>query len=250
MSVLDQIGSKCQIGDIIYNLKGHGTMARIFCYKVTKLPYISKNTFDTYILAVRLGKDNLKPVNESVYTQDILTFEEAKSKLILEIRRVFEDALAIRPYDESLNIMPRSVRKDLVLVESPFAPITGHDAIGMSHEEYLEAIADNIAFAKQAIQDCLNRGESPYATHLFFPQPGMLNDRDAEQRKLGIEAGLDWGSRADRSVVYIDRGISKGMLEGIKRAKNEGRTIVYRILANGKEFANLSDAEYSLKTQN
>jgi len=51
-----------------------------------------------------------------------------------------------------------------------------------------------------------------------------------EERILGIEAGLAWTKYAEATVVYTDKGISKGMKLAIERAKQEGRPIEYRTL--------------------
>ena len=107
---------------------------------------------------------------------------------------------------------------DPVLVESPLASPT------------LEGWVRNKKFARAASRDCLERGEAPYASHLFYAQEGMLDDDVAEERALGIHAGLVWGKLASKTVVYTDLGISSGMERGIARAKKEGREIEYREL--------------------
>jgi hypothetical protein len=76
--------------------------------------------------------------------------------------------------------------------------------------------------------DSLKRGEAPYASHLLYTQ--MLDDFDPEERKLGMEAGFAWGRNAETVAVYLDRGMSTGMQEGIVRAVQRGATIVYRKL--------------------
>lgn len=105
-----------------------------------------------------------------------------------------------------------------VLIESPFAGPTPAD------------IERNVAYARAAVMDCLSRGEAPYASHLFFIQPGVLDDTDPKQRKLGIEAGLLWGDAAEKTVVYTDRGTSSGMRYGIDRANRVGRPVEFRTL--------------------
>ena len=74
------------------------------------------------------------------------------------------------------------------------------------------------------------RNESPYASHLLYTQPGVLRDRVAHERDLGIRAGLEWGKQAQATVVYIDRGISAGMLRGIEAAETAGRPVETRSL--------------------
>jgi hypothetical protein len=105
-----------------------------------------------------------------------------------------------------------------VLVESPLASTT------------LEGWVRNKKFARAAARDCLARAEAPYASHLFYAQEGLLDDDIAEERALGIHAGLVWGKLAAKSIVYTDLGISSGMERGIARAKLEGRSIEYREL--------------------
>lgn len=100
----------------------------------------------------------------------------------------------------------------LVIIESPLAG----------------DVEANQAYARDAMADCLKRGEAPFASHLLYTQ--VLDDNLTDDRKLGIEAGLAWGSKADATVVYTDLGISNGMQWGIERAKQEGRAIEWRTL--------------------
>jgi len=240
------IKTKYSIGQIIYTVYGDDGDARVHCWKITNLGFklVGEEVFhsDDYVSAISLEIPENDAFGTIIRDHDILTFDEAKARLLAQIRPLFENALALLPYNENAGGMPHATRRDLVLIESPFAPVQGPEAKGLSEQEYADAIAENVAFAKKAVRDCLSRGESPYATHLFFPQPGMIDDRDADQRHLGIQAGLDWGSRADRTVVYLDRGMSKGMIQGIERARSEGRPVIYRILATGKEFTSQREA--------
>lgn len=99
-----------------------------------------------------------------------------------------------------------------VIIESPFA---GN-------------IEANLTYAREAMRDCLERGEAPYASHLLFTQPGILKDEEPEERTWGIEAGLTWGQLADVTVVYCDLGVTRGMELGIERAKLLGRPVEWR----------------------
>jgi hypothetical protein len=58
----------------------------------------------------------------------------------------------------------------------------------------------------------------------------MLDDFIPEERKLGMEAGFAWGEAAQKVVVYMDRGISQGMHEGIDRHIANGLPVEYRSL--------------------
>lgn len=86
----------------------------------------------------------------------------------------------------------------------------------------------NILYARFAMKDCLSRGEAPYASHLLYTQ--VLNDTIAEERTIGIEAGLAWAALAQKVVVYRDLGISPGMKIGIQRHQEGGKIIEYRNL--------------------
>lgn len=107
----------------------------------------------------------------------------------------------------------------LVLIESPYAASTP------------ELVQENVAYARACVMDSLLRGEAPYASHLFYTQEGLLDDTNPIERKLGIEAGLAWGRRAELTAVYTELGISKGMELGIQRARDEGRVVEYRTLS-------------------
>ncbi len=102
-----------------------------------------------------------------------------------------------------------------VVVESPFAG----------------DVETNLRYLRAALRDCLMRGESPFASHAIYTQPGVLNDKDPEERRHGIESGFMWRYSAEATVVYTDLGITDGMLNGIRHAGDMGQTIEYRNLA-------------------
>lgn len=104
-----------------------------------------------------------------------------------------------------------------VIIESPFAG----------------DVETNIAYARQCVRDSLSRGEAPIASHLLYTQPGILDDAIPAERKLGIDAGLAWRAVADASVVYTDRGISRGMSYGIEAAKEAGIPVEFRSIRDG-----------------
>jgi hypothetical protein len=76
----------------------------------------------------------------------------------------------------------------------------------------------NRHYAKQCMLDSLRRGEAPYASHVLFDQPGLLDDANPDQRTTGLRAGIYWGRVAEARAVYCDRGISDGMRAGIASA--------------------------------
>lgn len=91
----------------------------------------------------------------------------------------------------------------------------------------------NRRYARKCLRHSLSLGEAPIASHLLYTQPGVLRDSDPVERERGITAGLAWRHAAEASVVYTDRGVSKGMLWGITAAKSTGIPVEYRSL-NGK----------------
>lgn len=102
----------------------------------------------------------------------------------------------------------------LVVLESPYA---GN-------------IAENEAYARRCLADCLARGESPIASHLLLTQPGVLKEGVPEERNKGIEAGLAWQAVADAVVFYTDRGMSPGMRGAERNAEKVGAIMEYRTL--------------------
>jgi hypothetical protein len=95
---------------------------------------------------------------------------------------------------------------------------------------YAGDVETNVEYARACVRDSLVRGEAPIASHLLYTQVGILDDTSTEERQLGIDAGLEWRSVAEATVVYTDRGISRGMQYGIDRAKEAGIPIEYRLL--------------------
>jgi hypothetical protein len=75
---------------------------------------------------------------------------------------------------------------------------------------YAGDVQKNLNYARLCLLDSLKRGESPIASHLLYTQ--VLDDTMPEERKLGINAGLEWLKVADKHVFYLDYGYSKGML--------------------------------------
>jgi hypothetical protein len=115
----------------------------------------------------------------------------------------------------------------LVILESPYAG----------------DIEENVAYARACLRDSLLRGEAPIASHLLYTQKGVLDDNDAAERQHGIDAGLAWLAVASASVVYVDRGISRGMQYGIEAARKVGIPIeLRRLIPTPNDRASIDDA--------
>lgn len=96
---------------------------------------------------------------------------------------------------------------------------------------YAGNVARNEAYARACVADCIKRGENPMASHLFFTQPGVLDDKKPDERKRGIELGFAWAEKVGaKSAFYVDLGVSGGMQAGILEAARVGRRIEFRTL--------------------
>ena len=109
-----------------------------------------------------------------------------------------------------------------VIVESPLG--SRPDGSRCTPEEF-EA---NVSYARACVLDSIKRGEAPFASHVLYPL--VLNDATPEERRMGMQAGFEWGAVASEVVVYVDRGITPGMLEGRQRARDARQFITYRRL--------------------
>ena len=101
-----------------------------------------------------------------------------------------------------------------VCIESPFAG----------------DVERNLRYLRACMADCIARGEAPYASHGLYTQPGVLDDDDPAERTLGIAAGFAWAEVASKRVVYMDLGMSKGMLAGIRHAEELNQPVEERWL--------------------
>jgi hypothetical protein len=83
-------------------------------------------------------------------------------------------------------------------------------------------------YAKLCCKDALQRGETPMASHLFFTQ--FLDDKNPEERKLGLAASDHWRFVCDKLVFYVDHGWSSGMQHALDLAKTHDITVEFRTL--------------------
>lgn len=109
--------------------------------------------------------------------------------------------------------------RPIVILESPYAG----------------DVERNVRYARACLRDCLLRGEAPFASHLLYTQPGVLDDGLPEERARGIAAGFAFRPVAAKTVVYTDLGTSFGMRQGIEDAVRFGRPVEYRTLPPAPE---------------
>lgn len=110
------------------------------------------------------------------------------------------------PETRDLETILPPARLKRVIIESPF---------GADPDLF-------IPYARRAVADCIQRGEAPLASHLLYTQPGILDDAIPDERNLGIAAGLSWYAVAEACIIYLDHGMSRGMVEGIRHARSLG----------------------------
>jgi len=104
-----------------------------------------------------------------------------------------------------------------VIIESPFA--------GKTQKE----IDRNTDYARACMLHSLGLGEAPFLSHLLYTR--VLDDNVEKERKLGILAGFAWAQVAHATVVYVNLGITIGMMRGAEAASMAGRTVEFRYLA-------------------
>lgn len=113
-------------------------------------------------------------------------------------------------------------RKIVVSIESPYQP--PKELIGTG--EWLEVLRRNVNYARALYRYALTKGYAPFASHLNYAQPGVLDDEDEAERWWGIMAGKAIErAAAEQSWFGVDYGMSTGMDYGEKDAKEQGRVI-------------------------
>lgn len=111
--------------------------------------------------------------------------------------------------------------RPVVVIESPYKA---------SSAEQREI---NIAYARAALADSLDRGEAPIAGHLLYTQ--VLDDDVPEQREHGINAHLAHIANASLVAVYDDLGVSAWMRQAVVEANRLGVDIDRRSIPNVAE---------------
>lgn len=79
-----------------------------------------------------------------------------------------------------------------------------------------EETRQNIIYARLCMLDSLERGESPYLSHLLYTQ---IWSEDPTAREAGLAAGDAWREVCDTMAAYDDLGITPGMQRAIDKAR-------------------------------
>lgn len=108
------------------------------------------------------------------------------------------------------------MQRTLVSIESPYAG----------------DVERNTLYARFCMRDSIiNHNEAPFASHLLYTQPNILNDCIPVEREIGITTGLEFTRMTEKTVVYTDLGITKGMEQAIKSAEENGTELEMRKLS-------------------
>lgn len=106
---------------------------------------------------------------------------------------------------------------------------------------YAGDVTANRAFLREALLDSLSRGEAPYASHAYLPD--VLDDGDASQRSIGLQAGHAWAKMAACIAIYLRdpaERISRGVVERLAAVApaQDMTPIVIRVAEEGgfREF--------------
>ena len=92
----------------------------------------------------------------------------------------------------------------------------------------------NVKYSRVCIRDCLDRGESPFASHLLYTQKGILDDKVPDERRKGIDAANGWLEVSDYVAVYMDLGVTRGMLIGVMKAARLSKPIHLRYIRESR----------------
>lgn len=80
----------------------------------------------------------------------------------------------------------------------------------------------NIEYAKELTGIVLDCGYTPVTPHLYLTQ--VLDEKDPEQRKLGMAAGAELLRHCSYIFIGSKYGLSEGMMNEIQIALEEGIT--------------------------
>lgn len=72
----------------------------------------------------------------------------------------------------------------------------------------------NIAYARECCRELIYLGHHPLALHLHDTQ--FLDDGIDEERALGMKNGKAWLDICDCAIFFLDRGLSRGMIDEIE----------------------------------
>lgn len=124
-------------------------------------------------------------------------------------------------------------RKIVVSIESPYRP----DDKLLGTGEWLIQLRQHVNYARALYRFALLEGFAPFASHLNYAQPGILDDEIKAERWLGIDSGKALErAAAEQSWFGTDFPMSDGMRHGMADALQQGRSVRQVSLGEGWEI--------------
>ena len=74
---------------------------------------------------------------------------------------------------------------------------------------YSGDVRRNLSYLEHCLKYVIAQGHAPFAPHWIYPQ--YLDDKDPDQRELGLHMGLAWGEKAQEIWIFRDLGETEGM---------------------------------------
>ena len=131
--------------------------------------------------------------------------------------------------------------KALTFIASPYAG----DLEAWSNVAHL---SPNVTYARRCLAESIRQGEAPYAPHLLYTQPGVLNDDNPDERDLGMQCGNCFLVACDKVVFHCDRGVSSGMIREARFSRDLGKRCELRFLdAHSPEMAIAAETQLGFR---
>ena len=93
---------------------------------------------------------------------------------------------------------------------------------------YAGEVEKNKLYAIACGKDMMSRKEAVFASHLIYPL--FIQKYNEEERNNGIDAGQTWYGMAEICCVYLDLGMTPGMIQGVARAESFKIPVERRLL--------------------
>jgi hypothetical protein len=110
----------------------------------------------------------------------------------------------------------------------------------MLESPYSGDVLFHVNYARQCMMDSVKRGEAPFVPHLLYTQSeksgwaletkGNTDEKHWISREEGLQLAAAWRAKADKTVLYIDHGMTAGMLRAEEEAVKMGKPVERRKL--------------------
>lgn len=112
---------------------------------------------------------------------------------------------------------------------------------------YAGEVKKNVANAISYCKYVMEQGYMPLAAHLYFTQ--LTDDNIPEERRAGLNMGLELLAMCDEEWVFYQDRISSGMAGEIREANRLGITIRYFLVKEGKILGSFTELKQLQKTE-